>query len=101
MLIRTIVDIETLESVPLAERLFSRDVNDWIRRGLAREPDKPAIFNLPAPDARATPQVITHGELARRVTQAANLFRSLGVHDGDVVATHRKRRLISKRRAIL
>ena len=85
-LIRTIADIEALEAVPLDDRLFSRDVNDWIRRGLAREPDKVAIFNLPSPDPRATPQVITHGELARRAIRAANLFRYLGVGDGDVVA---------------
>ena len=77
MLIRTIADIEALEAVPLDGRLFSRDVNDWIRRGLAQQPDKPALVNVPGADPQAEPEIITHRQLQARVTRAANLLRAL------------------------
>src|SRR5262245_31383152 len=41
--LRTLQDVEELERVPLGERVFSWDLNDWIGRGCALDPDKVAI----------------------------------------------------------
>ena len=41
--LRTLRDVEELERVPLDERIFSWDLNDWIARGCALDPDKVAI----------------------------------------------------------
>jgi fatty-acyl-CoA synthase len=83
--LRNIHDIEELERVPLEQRLLSWDVNDWIRRGCDLAPQKVAIRYI-ADGNPDTPAVsITYGQLKRRVTQAANLFHSLGVGPDDAV----------------
>ncbi|MFM9971144.1 MAG: acyl-CoA synthetase [Burkholderiales bacterium] len=83
--IRTIRDIEALEQIPLEERVWSWDLNDWIRRGWAIDPDKVAINYVENGDVAAEPVRITYRELALRSTQAANLFYSLGVQKEDGV----------------
>ena len=77
--IRTLKDIEALERVPLEERVWSWDLNDWLRRGWSLDPDKVAINYVENGDVTATPVQITFSELERRSIQAANLFHSLGV----------------------
>src|SRR5262245_12672314 len=83
--LRTIHDIEELERVPLEQRVLSWDVNDWIRRGFDLAPQKVAIRYV-ADGNPGTPAVsVTYAELKQRVTQAANLFHSLGVGPDDAV----------------
>ena len=83
--LRNIHDMEELERVPLEQRLLSWDVNDWIRRGCDLAPQKVAIRYI-ADGNPETPAVsVSYGELKRRVTQAANLFHSLGVGPDDAV----------------
>ena len=41
--LRTLRDVEELERIPLDERIFSWNLNDWLARGCARDPDKIAI----------------------------------------------------------
>jgi fatty-acyl-CoA synthase len=83
--LRTLRDIEELERVPIGERVFSWDLNDWISRGCAHDPEKIAIRYIADGDPESEPTSIRYGELQRRATQAANLFQSLGVSSDDVV----------------
>ncbi len=83
--IRTIRDIEALETIPLEQRVWSWDLNDWLRRGWAYNPDKVAINYVENGDVAADPVWITYGEIARRSTQTSNLFYSLGVQKEDGV----------------
>ncbi len=83
--IRNRHDIEELERVPLEQRLLSWDANDWIRRGLDLDPEKIAIRYIHDGNPASTPVAISYADLKHRITQAANLFHSLGVRPGDVV----------------
>src|SRR5688572_13090138 len=40
---RDLRDVEALERVPLEQRIFSWNANDWIVRGCQRDPDKIAL----------------------------------------------------------
>jgi len=83
--LRTLQDIETLERVPLDERIFSWNLNDWIARGCARDGAKIAIRYIADGDPESTAVEISYAELIARANQAANLFHALGVTGGDVV----------------
>jgi fatty-acyl-CoA synthase len=83
--LRNVHDIEELERVPLELRLLSWDVNDWIRRGFDLAPQKVAIRYIADGHPETPPISVSYGELKRRVTQAANLFHSLGVGPDDAV----------------
>src|SRR5712691_845140 len=83
--LRTLRDVEELERVPLDERIFSWNLNDWIARGCALDPDKLAIQYIADGDPAGTPVTLTYRELKARSNQAANLFHSLGVTSTDVV----------------
>ena len=84
--LRTLRDVEELERVPLDERIFSWNLNDWIARGCARDPDKVAIRYIADgdPDSAAVCDLAI-ASCNRAPTQAANLFHSLGVAPDDVV----------------
>ena len=79
-------DVAAIEAVPLQERLEAASTYDAIRIGAARNPDAPAIQFLPTCDPLEATLDISHGEFFKRVTQAANLFTSLGVGPEDVVS---------------
>src|SRR5436309_2676572 len=83
--LRTLQDVEALERVPLGERIFSWNLNDWIAQGCARDPGKIAIRYIADGDPDREPVAISYGELRLRAFQAANLFRSFGVTSDDVV----------------
>src|SRR5262249_25141009 len=83
--LRTLRDVEKLERVPLEERVFSWDLNDWIARGCALDPDKVAIRYVADGDPDGAAVSIRYAELQSRATQAANLFHSLGVTPADTV----------------
>jgi fatty-acyl-CoA synthase len=83
--LRTLQDIEALERVPLEERIFSWDLNDWIARGCARDGAKIAIRYIADGDPASAAVEISYAELTARANQAANLFHSLGVTANDVV----------------
>src|SRR5215831_15978207 len=83
--LRTLQDIEALERVPLEQRIFSWNLNDWIARGCARDPTKIAIRYIADGDPASTAVAITYAELGARANQAANLFHALGVGGRDVV----------------
>ena len=83
--LRTLQDIEALERVPLEQRIFSWNLNDWIARGCALDPAKIAIRYIADGDPDGGAVAVSYGELKSRANQSANLFRSLGVTQNDVV----------------
>jgi fatty-acyl-CoA synthase len=83
--IRNLSDIESLERIPLETRIWSWDVNDWIRRGCAFDPDKTALHYVEGGDPDGACVSVTYRELQHRSNQAANLFHALGVGPGDAV----------------
>src|SRR5262245_62301217 len=83
--LRTLRDVEELERVPLEERIFSWDLNDWIARGCALDPDKVAIRYIADGDPDSAPLCIRYGDLQARATRSASLFHSLVVSAGDTV----------------
>src|SRR5882757_2252246 len=83
--LRTLRDVEELERMPLEQRIFSWDLNDWIAQGCARDPGKIAIRYIADGDPAGEPVVVTYAELRTRAIAAANLFHSLGVGSNDVV----------------
>jgi fatty-acyl-CoA synthase len=83
--IRDLADIEAIERVPFEQRIFSWDVNDWVRRGLEHDPGKIAIEYFETADPASAPQQIDYATLRRQITQAANLFHALGVGKDDAV----------------
>lgn len=85
--IRDRADIAAIERVPLEQRLAATNTYALIQHGAAIEPDAPALIVLEDADPQRPAQVVTHREFARRVTQAANLFASLGMGAGEVVAS--------------
>src|SRR5204862_2435943 len=83
--LRTLEDVEALERVPLGERIFSWDLNDWLARGCALDPDKVAVRYIADGDPESPPVLLRYRELQARARKAANLFHSLGVEPGDAV----------------
>ncbi len=83
--IATIKDIEALESVPLEQRIASWNVNELIRQGCEKNPDKPAIQYVEDGDPASPCVTVTYRELQKQSIQASNLFFSLGVRDADCV----------------
>src|SRR5262245_28853170 len=83
--IRTLADIEAIEQAPLEARIFSWNVNDWIDRGLRRDPEKVALTYIADGDPDTAPVQLTYGELDACAAQIANLFHSCGLQPGDVV----------------
>jgi fatty-acyl-CoA synthase len=83
--LRTLRDVETLERVPVEERIGSWDLNDWIARGCGLDPDKVAISYIADGNPDSAPYCMTYRELRGRSIAAANLFRALGVSPSDTV----------------
>jgi fatty-acyl-CoA synthase len=82
----TDADVRAFETVPYADRIAAESTYDAIRLGAANNPDAPAIQLLPNADPADTPVVLTYRDFVARVTQAANMFHTLGVHGDGVVS---------------
>lgn len=86
--IATRADTEAAEAeAPIDARWTARTLHAQLRETAGRFPDRPAlIFQLKSgPKDRVA--TLTWAGLLDQVTRAANLFRRLGVGEGDVVAT--------------
>src|SRR5208283_4296580 len=79
-------DVLVIEHVPLAERKIPPTPYDMLRAGAAIAPDAPALTFFAEVSRFKEAPFWSHGELFRRITQAGNLFRRLGVERGDTVA---------------
>jgi fatty-acyl-CoA synthase len=84
--IRDLADIEAIEQVPLGERLRFANVYDYIRAGVAKDPDKVALYFHAHGDPDEEPETHSFATLMGRINQAANLFRDLGVGPDDKVS---------------
>ena len=83
----TLADLKAIEAEkPWADRGQARSMYDYLSRAKAAHGSRPAISYqlLSGPDTKRV--TLTWAELHGQVTRAANLFRSLGVGEKDVVA---------------
>ena len=86
MPVADIRDVLDIERVPLSAREIPATTYEMLKTGAALAPDSPALSFFAEAQHFKKATVWTHRELFRRITQAANLFRRLGVERGDVVA---------------
>ncbi|MDX5401718.1 MAG: acyl-CoA synthetase [Rhodobacterales bacterium] len=83
----TLADLKAIEAeAPWAERGQARSMYEYLSRAKDAHGSRPAISYqlLSGPDSKRV--TLTWADLHAQVTQAANLFRSLGVGEKDVVA---------------
>ena len=79
-------DVAEFEKVPFEDRLAAASTYEALQLAARYNPDAPAIQYLATASATETPLVLTHGQFVARVTQAANMFHSVGVGPADVVS---------------
>ena len=84
--IRDLADIEEIEKIPFEDRLEHHNTYDLIQAGVAKDPDKVAIYFHPHGEPDETPERVTFAQLRGRINQAANLFHDLGVGPEDRVS---------------
>lgn len=72
--------------MPWSERAVPATVYEALTRTAARFPDRDAITFQLLSDPKSKAETLSWSALLARVNRAANLFRSLGVGEGDVVA---------------
>ena len=83
--IRTMKDIEEIETTPYHDRLRADNTYAAIAHGASLNPEAPAISFMMSGDTYDQPMVISYKELIRKIRQSANLFHDLGVGPTDVV----------------
>jgi fatty-acyl-CoA synthase len=79
-------DVRAFEQVPYGDRIAAQSTYEAIKLAASRFADAPAIQFLANADPADPPIVITYRDFIARVTQAANMFHSLGVGPNDVVS---------------
>ncbi|MEY4695721.1 MAG: hypothetical protein RIT14_149, partial [Pseudomonadota bacterium] len=83
----TLADVKAIEAeMPWAERDMARSMYQFISRTKAAFGPRPAVSYQIFSGPRDKAVTLSWDALHAQVTQAANLFRSLGVGPGDVVA---------------
>ena len=75
-----------IERVPLSKRNIPATTYEMLKTGAALAPDSPALTFFADVRLFKNATVWTHRELFKRITQAGNLFRRLGVERSDAVA---------------
>ena len=86
MAVASIEDILDIERVPLRGRNIPASTYEMLKAGAAIAPDAPALTFFAEAKRYRDATVWSHRELFRRVTQAGNLFRRLGVGRDEAVA---------------
>ncbi len=84
--LRNAAELAAFEATPYERRVRAQSTYDALRLGAAADPDAAAIQFLSKADPGEAPVTMSHRQLLARVTQAANLFNSLGVAPDDVVS---------------
>ncbi len=83
----SVADRDAIEGqMPWADRKVARTMYEFLSATKAAHGDRPAITFQLLSDPASKSETLTWADLHGRVTQAANLFRSLGVGPKDVVA---------------
>jgi fatty-acyl-CoA synthase len=84
---RSMADVRAFEGqVSYAERVAAQSTYEALQLGAALNPAAPAIQFLASAGPDEAPATLTHAQFMARVTQAANLFHTLGVGGGGVVS---------------
>jgi fatty-acyl-CoA synthase len=86
MPIASLADVEALERMPFHERQPASSVYEMLCGVAERNRDKFAFRSLDKGLADEPTRDLTFGQFIRQVTQAANLFRSLGVGPSESVS---------------
>ena len=74
------------QEMPFEQRMTARSLYEMLSRTAERFPDRPALtFQIKA-GPRDKAETLTWSALRASVTRAANLFRRIGIGDGDVIA---------------
>jgi acyl-CoA synthetase (AMP-forming)/AMP-acid ligase II len=82
----TLEDKATWERTPLSERWSAKSAYDLLARTAGTFPDRPALsFQIKSGPAEKA-ETLNWAEFRGQVARAANLFRELGVEEGDAVA---------------
>jgi fatty-acyl-CoA synthase len=79
-------DVKAFERTPYGDRIAAASTYEALKLGAAHNPDAPAIRLLPNAEPTDTPVTISYRDLIAQVTQAANMFHTLGVGPNDVVS---------------
>ena len=83
----TLGDLQAIEAESAWDaRALPQSIYSFLGQTAAAHGNRPAISYQLLSDPKAPAQTLTWSALQGRVTQAANLFRSLGVEENDVVA---------------
>lgn len=82
----TVADIETFESIPLAQRFPATDALALIEKSAELYGDDPAIEFLLTGRRDESPQTISFNALANQTRQTANLLSSLGLSGDQAVS---------------
>lgn len=85
-LIRTLHDLELIESTPLSERDLPSSTFELIRRTAQACPNAPALSFILQGTAEETALRLSYAELLGKVTQTANAFHRLGLRPGKAVS---------------
>lgn len=84
--IRDASDVAEIESCGFDQYLPQKTPFALIEASASKGPDRPAVRYLRQVGTPQTDLVLTYGQFVRRIRQAANLFRRLGVEHDDAVA---------------
>ncbi|MGQ0610918.1 MAG: acyl-CoA synthetase [Paracoccaceae bacterium] len=83
----SLADIQATEAeMPLAARALPRSIYEFLGRTRAAHGTRPALTFQLFSDPASKAETLSWNALFARVTQAANLFRKLGIGENDVVA---------------
>ena len=81
-IVKTIADIVALERQPYDELVPARNLYQLFEATAQLHPDRPALTVMKTGDLEEAAAQFSHRELLGRISQAANLFHSLGVTGG-------------------
>ncbi|MDG9758424.1 acyl-CoA synthetase [Pseudomonas sediminis] len=85
-LIRTLQDIQQIESTPLSDRGLPESTFDLIHRTAQASPHAPALSFILQGTAEEAPLRLNYTELLGKITQTANAFHRLGLRPGKAVS---------------
>ena len=84
---QSLADVRAMEAeMPFAARDLPKSIHSFLARTRAAHGTRPAITYQLLSDPQSKSETLTWNALFARVTQAANLFRKLGIGETDVVA---------------
>lgn len=86
MVLRNLAEVEDIERAPLSSYVSERSVYERLMNACARHGDRLALRLLREGRPDEDTRDITYAQFGRQITQAANMFRALGVGPQDAVS---------------